>query len=379
VTMGLRESVRGNPYQITSLVEEAQGVRASPTHRDAAADVAGLRRNAEELAACGSVMRNRCLWPLGVEGPAGDADHGGLHRPRVDYAKVFSESATSSPRSMTATVEIRVVGDRSLRLVITTCRSSEPRRRRVGLTSRCFRAAAHLARSAVPLLAGVVSAIWALGICRLIGIHFEAARDRRRDADHVALVSHSVKNSIASMTSSAAAPATAREARRPRRTRGPLPTRACSASSPTRVHGGRRALPDPMLRSSRCCRSSGVDADDQRGLIRSVSFRNRRPHGTVHRDSPRCCVACSTSASGMATSRFRFAVIGCSSSSSPVGLYAFNLKIGDANPVSPSCGQSRVQPRSARSTRASRRRRMFIVVGEDGKEGLVKSNDVLLR
>ena len=82
----------------------------------------------------------------------------------------------------------------------------------------------------------------------------------------------------------------------------------------------------------------------------------------------------------MATSKFRYINIACTIVVMLVsGMYALNLKIGDANPGSPI-----LWPESSYNTDSAAINkhfegvdRMFLVVGEDGKDGLLKNNDVL--
>ena len=61
------------------------------------------------------------------------------------------------------------------------------------------------------------------------------------------------------------------------------------------------------------------------------------------------------------------------------GIYAFNLKIGDANPGSPILWPtSNYNQDSAEINKHFQGvDRMFLVIGEDGRDGLLKSNDVL--
>ena len=180
LTLGMREVSAVNPYQITSLAsKKLKEVRASTDGIETKPLMwPDLPANAKELAALKeSVLRN----PL-VYGPYVSKDLQAtlitvdfIDR-EIDYGKVFSEIHTLVGKVDDGSVRISVVGDpilygwvnhyvpETINLVAAA----------LGLTLVMLFILLRTWRGVfLPLLAGAISAIWALGICRLLGIHFE--------------------------------------------------------------------------------------------------------------------------------------------------------------------------------------------------------------
>ena len=108
----------------------------------------------------------------------------------------------------------------------------------------------------------------------------------------------------------------------------------------------------------------------------------RKPHGHVHPiNMEPLARKVLDAAVWVATSPFRYVTIAASALIIVVfGVYAFNLKIGDANPGSPILWPESTynQDAAAINKRFQGVDRMFIVVGEDGKDDILKTNEVLL-
>ena len=107
----------------------------------------------------------------------------------------------------------------------------------------------------------------------------------------------------------------------------------------------------------------------------------RKPQGTAH---PINCIPILTKVLDLATavtlSRARYVVLaGSFIVVMSAGFYALNLKIGDANPGSPILWPDSNYniDSSAINNRFEGTDRMFVVLGEDGNEGLIKSNEAL--
>ncbi|MDT3669496.1 MAG: MMPL family transporter [Aromatoleum sp.] len=393
VTLGLREVSAVNPYQITSLAsKKLKEVRASTDGIETRPLMwPDLPANAEELAALReSVLRN----PL-VYGPFVSKDLQAtlitvdfIDR-EVDYAKVFTEIRDLVAKVDDGTVEIRVVGDpilygwvnhyvpETVNLVAAA----------LGLTLAMLFVLLRTWRGVLlPLLAGVVSAIWALGICRLLGIHFEplvivvAMLITSRAVSHSVQIVNRFDDELELLppgdgVARHAARVALADLFRPGML-GVIADAACMAVV--------ALSPIPMLQKLTVLSVVWVSTLTISAVILTPVLLSyiRRPHGTVHplNLAPLLRRVLDLGV-WMATSRFRFAVIGCSVVVVALsGLYAFNLKIGDANPGSPILWPESTYNRDSAAINARFQGvdRMFIVLGEDGKEGLVKSNDVLL-
>ncbi|MBL8459645.1 MAG: MMPL family transporter, partial [Zoogloea sp.] len=180
LTLGLREVSAVNPFQITSLAsKKLKEVRASTDGIETRPLMwPELPANAEELAALKqAVLRN----PL-VYGPFVSKDLQATLITvdfidwEVDYTKVFDEIGALVKKVESDRVGVRVVGapilygwvehylPETLRLVAIA----------LALTLAMLFLLLRTWRGVIlPLLAGAVSATWALGICNLLGIHFE--------------------------------------------------------------------------------------------------------------------------------------------------------------------------------------------------------------
>lgn len=392
VTLGLREVSAVNPYQITSLAsKKLKEVRASTSGIETKPLMwPELPQSADEMAALReSVLRN----PL-VYGPFVSKDLQAtlitvdfIDR-EVDYAKVFAEIRNLVATVDDGTVKIRVVGDPILYGWVNhyVPETIDLVAAALGLTLAMLFVLLRTWRGVLlPLLAGVVSAIWALGICRLLGIHFEPLVIVVAMLITSRAVSHSVQivnrfddelGVIAAGGESArhAARIALADLFRPGML-GVIADAACMAVV--------ALSPIPMLQKLTVLAVVWVSTLTISAVILTPVLLSyiRQPHGTVHPINLAPLLRRMLDLGvWMATSRFRYAVIGCSLVVVVVsGLYAFNLKIGDANPGSPILWPESTynEDSAAINMRFQGVDRMFIVLGEDGKEGLVKSNDVL--
>ncbi|HJV25969.1 MAG TPA: MMPL family transporter [Aromatoleum sp.] len=392
VTLGLREVSAVNPYQITSLASKKLKEVQASTDGIATTPLMwpDLPEGAEAMAALKeAVLRN----PL-VYGPYVSKDLQAtlitvdfIDRD-VDYAKVFDEV-----RKLVASVEddsvcIRVVGDpilygwvnhyvpETIDLVAAALAVT------LGMLFVLLRTWRGVL---LPFLAGVVSAVWALGICRLLGIHFEPLVIVVAMLITSRAVSHSVQivnrfddelENIAKGSESArhAAKVALADLFRPGML-GVIADAACMAVV--------ALSPIPMLQKLTVLSVVWVSTLTISAVILTpvmLSFI-RRPHGTVHglNLAPWLRKILDLGV-WMATSRFRYAVIGCSTVVMALsGYYAFNLKIGDANPGSPILwGNSEYnQDAAAINARFQGADRMFVVLGAEGQPDLVKKNEIL--
>lgn len=392
LTLGLREVSAVNPFQITSLAsKKLKEVRAStagiesrplmwPDLPTSAAQMAQLRD---------SVLRN----PL-VYGPYVSKDLQATlitvdfidHA--VDYGTVFAEIRKLIGTVDDGSVHIRVVGDpilygwvnhyvpETMNLVAAA----------MALTLAMLFVLLRTWRGVLlPLLAGVVSAIWALGICRLLGVHFEplvivvAMLITSRAVSHSVQIVNRFDDELKVLPDDAnCAPQAAKVALadlfRPGML-GVIADAACMAVV--------ALSPIPMLQKLTLLAVVWVLTLTISAVILTPVLLSwiRHPHGVVQPiDFAPLLHKVLNLGVWMATSRFRYVVIVCSLAVTVgAGLFALKLKVGDANPGSPI-----LWPHSAYNvdSAAINQRfdgvdRMFIVIGEDGKQGLVKSNEIL--
>ncbi|MBN9694751.1 MAG: MMPL family transporter [Zoogloea sp.] len=392
VTLGLREVSAVNPYQITSLASKKLKEVQASTDGIATTPLMwpDLPANAEQMAALKeAVLRN----PL-VYGPYVSRDLQAtlitvdfIDRD-VDYAKVFEEVRALVAKVDDGSVRIRIVGDpilygwvnhyvpETINLVAAALAVT---------LSMLFVLLRTWRGVLLPLLAGVVSAIWALGICHLLGIHFEPLVIVVAMLITSRAVSHSVQivnrfddelENIAKGAESArhAAKVALADLFRPGML-GVIADAACMAVV--------ALSPIPMLQKLTVLSVVWVSTLTISAVILTpvmLSFI-RKPHGTVHGvDLAPLLRKVLDFAVWMATSRFRFAVIGCSVVVMAVsGWYAFNLKIGDANPGSPILWPEAAynEDSAAINARFQGADRMFVVVGADGQQDFVKKSEVL--
>jgi len=237
----------------------------------------------------------------------------------------------------------------------------------------------------LPLLAGLVSASWALGICQLLGIHFEplvivvAMLITSRAVSHSVQIVNRFDDELELLpanadTSRTAAWVALADLFRPGML-GVIADAACMAVV--------ALSPIPMLQKLTVLACVWVLTLTVSAVILTpvmLSFI-RRPHGMVH---PLNCIPLLSRVLDLATkvclSRARYVVLGGSLLLvASAGLYSLNLKIGDANPGSPI-----LWPESdynvdadAINSRFEGVDRMFVVLGEDDNRGLMKTSEAL--
>lgn len=392
VTLGLREVSAVNPYQITSL--------ASKKLKEVRASTAGivslplmwpdLPQSAEAMAALKqAVLRN----PL-VYGPYVSKDLQAtlitvdFIDDQVEYSKVFQEIRSLINRVDDGQVHIRVVGDPILygwvghylpetfqlvgaALLVTLVM--------LFILLRTWRGVL------LPLLAGAVSASWALGICHLLDISFEplvivvAMLITSRAVSHSVQIVNRFDDEVALLPANAdtariAAKVALSDLFRPGML-GVIADAACMAVV--------ALSPIPMLQKLTVLACVWVLTLTISAVILTpimLSFI-RKPHGTVH---PINCIPLLSKVLDLATtvclSRARYVVLAVSLVAVVcAGLFSLNLKIGDANPGSPilwPTAEYNVDS-AAINARFEGVDRMFVVLGEDGNTGLIKSNEAL--
>lgn len=392
VTMGLREVSAVNPYQITSLAsKKLKEVRASTSGIVSLPlmwpDLPETSAQLEELKQ--AVLRN----PL-VYGPYVSKDLQAtlitvdFIDEQVDYGTVFHEIRDLIARVDDGSVNIRVVGDpilygwvghylpETFQLV---CAALLVTLVMLFILLRTWRGVL------LPLLAGLVSASWALGICQLLGIHFEplvivvAMLITSRAVSHSVQIVNRFDDELELLpanadTSRTAARVALADLFRPGML-GVIADAACMAVV--------ALSPIPMLQKLTVLACVWVLTLTVSAVILTpvmLSFI-RRPHGMVH---PLNCIPLLSRVLDLATkvclSRARYVVLGGSLLLvASAGLYSLNLKIGDANPGSPI-----LWPESdynvdadAINSRFEGVDRMFVVLGEDDNRGLMKTSEAL--
>lgn len=392
VTMGLREVSAVNPYQITSLAsKKLKEVRASTSGIVSLPlmwpDLPETSAQLEELKQ--AVLRN----PL-VYGPYVSRDLQAtlitvdFIDEQVDYGTVFHEIRDLIARVDDGSVNIRVVGDpilygwvghylpETFQLV---CAALLVTLVMLFILLRTWRGVL------LPLLAGLVSASWALGICQLLGIHFEplvivvAMLITSRAVSHSVQIVNRFDDELEllpdnSDTSRLAAKVALADLFRPGML-GVIADAACMAVV--------ALSPIPMLQKLTVLACVWVLTLTISAVILTpvmLSFI-RRPHGMVH---PLNCIPLLSRVLNLATSvslsRARYVVLGGSLLLVvSAGVYSLNLKIGDANPGSPI-----LWPESdynvdadAINSRFEGVDRMFVVLGEDDNRGLMKTSEAL--
>lgn len=392
VTLGLREVSAVNPYQITSLAsKKLKEVRASTAGIESRPLMwPDLPANAEAMAELKqAVLRN----PL-VYGPYVSKDLQAtlitvdFIDQQVDYAKVFSEIRGLIAKVDDGSVKIRVAGDpilygwvghylpQTLQLVIGA----------LTLTLILLFVLLRTWRGvSLPLLAGAVSALWALGICRLLGINFEplvivvAMLITSRAVSHSVQIVNRFDDEIELLAPGAdisriAARVALADLFRPGML-GVIADAACMAVV--------ALSPIPMLQKLTVLSVVWVSTLTISAVILTpvlLSFI-RKPHGTAH---PINCLPILRKVLDLSVwvslSKARYWVLGGSLLVVvSAGLYSLNLKIGDANPGSPILWPN--SPYNLDSAAINARfdgvDRMFVVLGEDGHAGLVKRNEAL--
>lgn len=392
VTLGLREVSAVNQYQITSLAsKKLKEVRASTEGIESRPLMwPDLPGNAEAMAELKqAVLRN----PL-VYGPYVSKDLQAtlitvdFIDQQVDYAKVFAQIRSQVAKVEDGNVKIRVVGDpilygwvshylpETLKLVLAA----------LALTLVMLFVLLRTWRGVtLPLLAGAVSALWALGISRLLDIHFEplvivvAMLITSRAVSHSVQIVNRFDDELellppGSDTSRIAARVALADLFRPGML-GVIADAGCMAVV--------AMSPIPMLQKLTVLSVVWVSTLTVSAVILTpvlLSFI-RKPHGTAH---PINCLPVLRKVLDLSVwislSRARYAVLGASLLVVvAAGLYSLNLKIGDANPGSPILWPESPYNRdsAAINARFEGVDRMFVVLGDDNHPGLIKGNEAL--
>lgn len=392
VTLGLREVSAVNQYQITSLAsKKLKEVRASTAGIESRPLMwPDLPADAQAMAELKqAVLRNPMVY-----GPYVSKDLQAtlitvdfIDR-QVDYGKVFHEVRALIAKVDDGSVKIRVVGDpilygwvnhylpETLQLVLAALAVTLVM---LFVLLRTWRGLC------LPLLAGAVSAIWALGICRLLGIHFEplvivvAMLITSRAVSHSVQIVNRFDDEIellppGSDTSRIAARVALADLFRPGML-GVIADAACMAVV--------ALSPIPMLQKLTVLSVVWVSTLTVSAVILTpvlLSFI-RKPHGMAH---PLNCLPALRKVLDLAVavslSRARYLVLGASLLVVlGAGLYSLNLKIGDANPGSPILWPQAQynQDSAAINARFEGVDRMFVVLGDDARPDLIKGNEAL--
>ena len=393
ITLGLREVSAVNPFQIISLAsKKLKEVRASTEGIETRPLMwPDAPRTAEEIAELrAAVLRNPLVYGAYVSQDLKAAlitvDF--IDR-EVDYSKVFNEVSALIERFEDDKVQVSMVGDpilfgwvnhylpETMKIIALA----------VVVTLMMLFVILRTWRSVLlPLVAGAVSATWALGMCALLGITFEplvivvAMLITSRAVSHAVQIINRFNDEIVSIesgreTSRDAALASIRDLLRPGML-GVVSDAACIAVV--------IMSPIPMLQKLALLAVVWVSTLVVSALLLTpilLSFI-RHPHGYVHGlDVTPLLRRVLDFGVWMGTSSFRYVVVGCSALVIlGSGLYALNLKIGDPLPGSPILWpESRYNlDAAAINQRFQGVDRMFIVLGKDGHEGYVKTSEALL-
>ena len=392
ITLGLREVSAVNPFQIISLAsKKLKEVRASTEGIETKPLMwPDLPANVEEREALKqAVLRN----PL-VYGPYVSKDLQAtlitvdfIDR-EVNYTKVFDEINTLVASVENERVGVRVVGAPILYGWVEHYLPETLKLVAIALTltlAMLFLLLRTLRGVLLPLLAGLVSAIWALGICNLLGIHFEplvivvAMLITSRAVSHSVQIVNRFDDELEHIaegteTSAQAARIALADLFRPGMV-GVIADAGCMAVV--------ALSPIPMLQKLTLLSVVWVMTLTISAVILTPVLLSwiRRPHGTVHGvDLSPLLRRVLDFGLWMALTRFRYVVVVCSVLVlSGSGWYAFKLKVGDANPGSPILWPEATYNRdsTAINNRFDGVDRLFVVVGQDGEDGLVKTNETL--
>lgn len=394
LTLGMREVSAVNQFQITSLASKklkevhasTSGIESSPLMWP------DVPQTAEKMAELKSaVLRN----PL-VYGPYVSKDLQAtlitvdFIDQKVDYATVFQEINAQIARVDDGSVKISVVGDpilfgwvnhylpETLHLVLYA----------LGVTLAMLFVLLRTWRGVVlPLLAGLVSAIWALGICQLLGISFEplvivvAMLITSRAVSHSVQIVNRFDDELEAQpqlsdneVSDTAARVALADLFRPGML-GVIADAACMAVV--------ALSPIPMLQKLTVLSVVWVSTLTVSAVILTpvlLSFI-RKPRGYAHPFNLQPILRKVLDFAVVITlSRARYVVLGTSLVVIvSAGIYALNLKIGDANPGSPILWPHAKynQDSKAINSRFEGVDRLFVVIGDDNQPGVVKGNEVL--
>jgi hypothetical protein len=394
LTLGMREVSAVNQFQITSLAsKKLKEVHASTSGIESVPlmwpDVPQTAEKMAELKA--AVLRN----PL-VYGPYVSKDLQAtlitvdFIDQKVDYATVLKEINALIAKVNDGSVKIRVVGDpilfgwvnhylsETLQLVFYA----------LGVTLAMLFVLLRTWRGVMlPLLAGLVSAIWALGICQILGINFEplvivvAMLITSRAVSHSVQIVNRFDDELEAQPqvdgeelSRIAARVALADLFRPGML-GVIADAACMAVV--------ALSPIPMLQKLTVLSVVWVSTLTVSAVILTPVLLSyiRKPRGFAHPLNLQPVLRKVLDfAVGITLSRARYAVLGVSLLVIVgAGIYALNLKIGDANPGSPILWPHAKynQDSGAINSRFEGVDRMFVVIGDDNRPGVVKSNEVL--
>ena len=392
LTLGLREVSAVNPYQITSLAsKKLKEVRASTEGIETKPLMwPNLPANVEELAALKeAVLRNPLVYgPFVAKDLQATLITVDFIDREVDYGKVFGEIQALVAKHKDDSVRIRVVGDPILYGWVNhyVPETVDLVAAALAVTMIMLFVLLRTWRGVIlPLLAGLISAIWALGICDLLSIHFEplvivvAMLITSRAVSHSVQIVNRFDDELGVLEPSSdcarlAAKIALADLFRPGML-GIIADAACMAVV--------ALSPIPMLQKLTVLSVVWVSTLTVSAVILTPVLLSyiRKPHGVVHMINfmPPARKVLDFGV-WLATSKFRYLNIACSVVVMIVsGAYAFNLKIGDANPGSPILWpESNYNVDAAAINRHFQGvDRMFIVIGDDKKDGLLKTNDVL--
>ncbi len=306
----------------------------------------------------------------------------------VDYGTVFHEINQVVDQVRDDKVRVRVVGDpmlfgwvnyylpETMHLVLATVALVLVL---LFLFNRTWR------NTFLPLLAGVVSAIWALGVTKLLGIHFEPLVIVVAVLISARAVSHSVQivnrfdeevDAIAcgKESSEHAARLALADMFRPGML-GVIADAGCMAVV--------ALSPIPLLQKLTLLSVVWVFTLSISAVVLTPVLLSwgRHPKGYAHKLNVAPLLhAFLAMCARIVTSRARYAVIGIAAAVFVgSGLYAFKLKIGDANPGSPILWPDSVynEGSAAINRKFQGVDRMFVVVGDEGNRGFLKDGEVM--
>jgi len=392
ITLDLRKVSAVNPFQIISLAsKKLKEVRASTDNIETRPlmwpDVPKTEAGLRDLKA--AVMRNPLVYGTYVSTDfkatlitVDFIDH------LVDYGVVFKEIREIVDAAKDERVNIRVVGDpilfgwvtyhlpETLHLVMATALLVAVL---LFVFTRTWR------NTVLPMLAGCVSAIWALGVIKLCGIHFEplvivvAVLISARAVSHSVQIVNRFDEEVEAIEAGHEKPENAAQLAlldmfRPGML-GVIADAGCMAVV--------ALSPIPLLQKLTLLAVVWVFTLSISAVILTPVLLSwgRHPKGfahplnfapLIHRFLSFCA--------WVATSRARYVVLGVAALVFGVStFYAFKLKIGDANPGSPILWPDAAYNRdsAAINQRFKGVDRMFVVVGDEGNRGFVKKSEAL--
>lgn len=392
LTLELRKVSAVNQYQIISLASKklkeikssTEGIETRPLMWP------DLPKNEQEISALrDAVLRNPLVYGsyVSTDLKAALITVDFIDR-LVDYATVFKEIHHAIDQVRDDRVKIRVVGDpilygwvnhylpETIYLVLATVLLV------VGLLflfNRTWR------NTILPLIAGLVSAIWALGVTKLVGIHFEplvivvAVLISARAVSHSVQIVNRFDEEVETIesgreSSEAAASLALADMFRPGML-GVVADAACMAVV--------ALSPIPLLQKLTVLSVVWVFTLSVSAVVLTPVLLSwgRHPRGFAHRLNVSPLLhACLGLCARIVTSRARYGVLALAALVFVVsGTYAFKLKIGDANPGSPILWPDSAYnaDSAAINSKFQGVDRMFVVVGADDSRGLLKKAEVM--